>query len=44
VARGQQLVAYQELFSHYAKFTMELRRAHVTNVAGITTGASGARL
>lgn len=26
--RGQQLVAYQELFSHYAKFTMELRRAH----------------
>ncbi|MGW2637316.1 hypothetical protein [Streptomyces sp. NPDC001348] len=26
--RDQQLVAYQELFSHYAKFTMELRRAH----------------
>ncbi|MBK6012588.1 hypothetical protein JHN45_15715 [Streptomyces sp. MBT53] len=26
--RDQQLAAYQELFSHYAKFTMELRRAH----------------
>ncbi|NUR00219.1 MAG: hypothetical protein HOY79_27920 [Streptomyces sp.] len=26
--RDKQLVAYQELFSHYAKFTMELRRAH----------------
>ena len=26
--RDQQLSAYQELFSHYAKFTMELRRAH----------------
>ena len=26
--RDQQLFAYQELFSHYAKFTMELRRAH----------------
>ncbi|MFD5016254.1 hypothetical protein [Streptomyces chartreusis] len=26
--RDQQLVAYRELFSHYAKFTMELRRAH----------------
>ncbi|MGK3943881.1 hypothetical protein ABK046_36330 [Streptomyces caeruleatus] len=26
--RDQQLVAYQELFGHYAKFTMELRRAH----------------
>lgn len=26
--RDQQLAACQELFSHYAKFTMELRRAH----------------
>ncbi|MFE5893994.1 hypothetical protein ACFQ6E_34315 [Streptomyces sp. NPDC056462] len=26
--RDQQLASYQELFSHYAKFTMELRRAH----------------
>ncbi|WP_406337535.1 hypothetical protein [Streptomyces sp. NBC_00649] len=26
--RDQQLAAYQEIFSHYAKFTMELRRAH----------------
>ncbi|MFD7872731.1 hypothetical protein ACFV5G_01125 [Streptomyces sp. NPDC059766] len=26
--RDRQLAAYQELFSHYAKFTMELRRAH----------------
>ena len=26
--RDQQLVAYQELFGHYARFTMELRRAH----------------
>ncbi|MEU8986948.1 hypothetical protein AB0C98_10930 [Streptomyces sp. NPDC048558] len=26
--RDQQLAAYQELLSHYAKFTMELRRAH----------------
>jgi hypothetical protein len=26
--RDQQLGVYQELFSHYAKFTMELRRAH----------------
>ncbi|NUQ99475.1 MAG: hypothetical protein HOY79_23950 [Streptomyces sp.] len=26
--RDQQLAVYQELFSHYAKFTMELRRAH----------------
>ncbi|MEU3783407.1 hypothetical protein [Streptomyces sp900129855] len=26
--RDRQLAAYQELFSHYARFTMELRRAH----------------
>ncbi|MFF2847429.1 hypothetical protein ACFVT5_13975 [Streptomyces sp. NPDC058001] len=26
--RDQQLAAYQAMFSHYAKFTMELRRAH----------------
>ncbi|MGJ5805001.1 hypothetical protein ACSCB1_38780 [Streptomyces europaeiscabiei] len=26
--RDHQLAAYQELFNHYAKFTMELRRAH----------------
>ena len=26
--RDQQLIAYQELFRHYARFTMELRRAH----------------
>ncbi|WP_329013128.1 hypothetical protein [Streptomyces sp. NBC_01601] len=26
--RDQPLAAYQELFSHYAKLTMELRRAH----------------
>ncbi|MFD7706870.1 hypothetical protein [Streptomyces sp. NPDC059786] len=26
--RDQQLAAYQEVFTHYAKFTMELRRAH----------------
>lgn len=26
--RDQQLIAYRELFRHYAKFTMELRRAH----------------
>ncbi|MFI2364038.1 hypothetical protein [Promicromonospora sp. NPDC019610] len=26
--RDQQLDAYQELLSHYARFTMELRRAH----------------
>ncbi|MET9046196.1 hypothetical protein ABZX34_25660 [Streptomyces sp. NPDC004362] len=26
--RDQQLMAYRELFGHYAKFTMELRRAH----------------
>ncbi|MCF4121582.1 hypothetical protein L1785_11370 [Antribacter sp. KLBMP9083] len=26
--RDQQLGAYQDLFSHYAKFTMELRQAH----------------
>ncbi|MET8635552.1 hypothetical protein ABZX69_33300 [Streptomyces sp. NPDC004074] len=26
--RDQQLIAYRELFGHYAKFTMELRRAH----------------
>ncbi|WP_329568375.1 hypothetical protein [Streptomyces sp. NBC_01361] len=26
--RDQQLAAYQALFAHYAKFTMELRRAH----------------
>lgn len=26
--RDQQLAAYQELFSHYAKFTMEIGRAH----------------
>ncbi|MBB5935441.1 hypothetical protein [Streptomyces zagrosensis] len=27
-ARDQQLAAYQQLFSHYAKSTMDLRRAH----------------
>ncbi|MET8628382.1 hypothetical protein ABZW30_32350 [Kitasatospora sp. NPDC004669] len=27
-SRDQQLAAYQELLGHYAKFTMELRRAH----------------
>ena len=26
--RDRQLAAYQELFSHYAKFTMEIGRAH----------------
>ncbi|WP_405428444.1 hypothetical protein [Streptomyces erythrochromogenes] len=26
--RDQQLAAYRNLFEHYAKFTMELRRAH----------------
>lgn len=26
--RDQQLIAYQDLFRHYARFTMELRRAH----------------
>ncbi|MGW2556612.1 hypothetical protein [Streptomyces sp. NPDC001635] len=26
--RDQQLIAYRELFGHYAKFTMELRRTH----------------
>ncbi|MER7671128.1 hypothetical protein ABTY61_22055 [Kitasatospora sp. NPDC096128] len=27
-SRDQQLAAYRELLAHYAKFTMELRRAH----------------
>ncbi|MFI6151993.1 hypothetical protein ACIBCA_04800 [Kitasatospora sp. NPDC051170] len=27
-SRDQQLVAYQELLSHYAKFTMVIKRAH----------------
>ncbi|MBO1416199.1 hypothetical protein J0670_16500 [Streptomyces sp. FH025] len=27
-SRDQQLAAYQELLGHYARFTMELRRAH----------------
>lgn len=27
-SRDQQLVAYQELLGHYAKFTMEIKRAH----------------
>ncbi|MFI6144521.1 hypothetical protein [Streptomyces sp. NPDC051109] len=41
--RDQQLAAYQELFSHYAKSTMEIGRAHADRRAGITTGESGVR-
>ena len=39
--RDRQLAAYQELFSHYAKFTMEIGRAHADQRGGTMTGASG---
>ena len=41
--RDTQLVAYQELINHYAKFTMTSAERMATDAAGTTTGASGAR-
>ncbi|MGH1555456.1 hypothetical protein ACRAWF_37395 [Streptomyces sp. L7] len=43
MAAGQQLLAYQEPISHYAKFTMTISRAMPVGRDGTTTGASGAR-